>query len=309
MAVSARQLWYRLCPVEGRYPNGAEYDWTRPPAILAWLEGVLTAGGWTRTADTGQTTSSDAISALGTYYQVWTPNDGGTPVYLRFDLTISVWAGDGYDNVMRTAMTLAFQVGTGTSGAGALAGNMGPKVTTHVSKPFNAYSEDTYGSPGRWCYATAGPGRFSMLWQVGSGVIRPTYFSVERSVDTGGIPTGEAVHQHSIEIGGSALSAAVPFPPAIVPATNAYWGVLLNSGNGTFAAGNRIGVSPVFPLYAGVRSPITSAILYKGADIAAPRAVPLKIHGATRTYFCPGLAASAAVPGGNSGAQLGMLWE
>jgi len=274
--------------------------------LLALQEKVLLQAGWVRTPDpqtaSGQVSTIPVNATVAT--QFWTPNDGRTSFVMA--LKLITYTPPGYSAGYGTKFGISLQIAERTDGAGALAGRTSPIIS--VTSPSYA-PQDTPHS----IYVSADSSRFTIAIAGERGGV----ISVERSRQPDGTATAEFVAYHMAQTNPTAAAAGVlPLGTAALPPPDLpWWGALLPDGTKSFASGSRIGCSPVLPLYAGVRPPVLGLVTAKNNDLSLPKVVNLQVYGAVRPYLLlPGSATGGvvmtnAIPGGQSLAALGMLWE
>lgn len=162
------------------------YNWTATPyhttnaTFRTWGSSIgtaLAAIGLVKTSDTGQinwtTVTMPAASAYGGY-EIWRFNDASQttyPLFFRIDYGTSSTTSYG---------TIKVTLGKGSSGAGVITSVIQSELQS------GAHFQTSGGS----CYASTSTSGFSLYVAPGTGSIG---FTIERSLDSTGSPTGNGV--------------------------------------------------------------------------------------------------------------------
>jgi hypothetical protein len=152
----------------------------------------LAAVGLTQTTDTGQINWATVALPGGANtlagYEIWRFNDtlqATSPIFIKIQYGTSA---------LTTIPLIQIQVGQGSNGSGTLTGTL----MTNVAASAAQQSSSTTNAPAFWCYnATYGTLWCSWKFGVNNASINANTpvggFLIERSCDTNGNPTGDAV--------------------------------------------------------------------------------------------------------------------
>jgi hypothetical protein len=271
--------------------------------IRSWagrVEAMLTAAGWVRTSDTGQTNASALTGvAINTVsgYQVWRMNDSfqaTVPVYVRFNFGSSAGVNTAF---------LQCIIGTGSDGAGNITGEL---LTT---------TNPAIGSGGSNIATFYGSGANNRIAMFFGDVTVPHQWviSIERSKDSTGADTSDGLMVLYEQTAGSSFTAnfrtfrylqfgANPY----VSSTNI--GAFVPNGSTWADSGGIVGVCPVRFFRGQPSNPCLSWLVYLNGDTAVGAPCSVNMYGATHSYMPLGSIIQTAVLG-NANSSLMMLYE
>lgn len=254
---------------------------------------IVTTGGWTNTADTGQinlstaTTSAVANTKIG--YKIYAMADSlqaTNPVYVRIDFGTGATANNP---------TVWVTIGTGSNGSGTITGKVYDGGATTTGN-FATGANSTTGS--RNSYGSASTNRFSIAMFVSTSNNNILSFTLERSKDTSGADTGTAVLLY-----GAATSSSYDVSRYIIlaggsqPANEAGLQFILSSQNPTtFNSVTSIGLA--IPMADGAKQPGMNVAITRSSDFTAETQFSVSIYGSTRTFQL--LNAMTVVPAANT---------
>lgn len=204
--------------------------------------------GWTKTADTGQVNwaTIGAVPSPGALvYEIWQPGDALTPFYLKIYYGVST----NYSNCPR----IVIQIGTGTSGAGALTGYITSSFDNN-----NFVITVTSTTTGWDCRFSGDASRINiMLYRDETQTYQQMFFGVERSIDASGNYTSDYVtllgctgstNANSHYVFQQSLVFGLGVGYAITPGTYPWIGLR----NQSTSSGNFIGNIPIGPVFPDV---------------------------------------------------------
>lgn len=234
-----------------------------------WFSDQLTAGGWTKTADTGQIDWTTVTKAAGVStsqgYEIRTSTDALTAIYVKIE----------YGSNATSANQLGFWIttGTGSNGTGTLTGQVGAR-TQIASATSTAANVD---------YVSATTSRFSIAHYVPTTAASSSLaFLVQRTTDATGADTSTGF----ICLIESATSAKNQY-------TSFAGGASTQRGNigwmlyGTTPVPGSAGAIPVFPFYVAGPSDFTlirDAVAIPTTYAGGQSMHTLSILGSNRTY-------------------------
>lgn len=271
----------------------------------AWVQFIedtlVTTGGWTNTADTGQMTIATATHPAATNtkvgYRVYAMADAlqaTAPVFLRID-----YGSASFTSGTPPAMWLT--IGTGSNGAGTITGiafNGGASTIANVQASAAATSAcNSYGS--------ADTARASFLLFVRAGAADQMVFTIERSKDATGADTGDGVLLLYADNTSSGVSVSqyVVRVGAQPPAEAGLSFLLSNRASSAFASDVAVGIPAHFK---SIVQPLgINMIVVNDGDFLAQASVSFSLYGATRTYQLGDNSSNAVrMALGNAGANL-----
>lgn len=253
-----------------------------------WGQGVaaaLVACGLVKTADTGQinwaTVAAPGVANTFMGYEIYRFSDtlqATAPVFIRIEF------GSG---ASAAAPNLKLSVGTTTSGAGVLGGQVSEPRTGHANFADSA-------SSGRVCYAS-GDGSY-INYVLFPGGTTGTYnrsmcfFIVDRTRNNDGTANGDGIFFAA----GDGMSIAAPtvlepgvksqvIPFAgIVPTAKTHWATILPGRS--MAAGADLSLAPVVPFTPKQSSPLLGVLAYWDPDVARSSNIVVPMYGVNHTY-------------------------
>ncbi len=272
------------------------------------ISSALTASGLTQTADTGQinwTTvlrPTAAITKAG--YEVWRFNDSlqaTRPIFLKIE-----YGSNNHASGQNPGLWLT--VGTATDGAGTVSG-MGLPVVALFSASTVA-STNTTALVGA-AYSTAA-GAMSLLGGLlAMTTIHPGCWTVSRTCDSSGVPTGDGVSVSYVPSVGNVTTRSATYSPPVQYAafTGTACGVPYPAAS--VSSGGSV---QLYKNYAwlGVLHPIMGQLSYYTTDIVAMTSFAAAPFGATsRTYLPLGVANATAFNSNNSNTSsiAAVIWE
>ena len=277
-------------------------------SIRSWaghFEATLTAGGWTQTADTGQTAASALAAQTGANlvsgYQVWKMSDslaGTYPCYMKVEYG-SGTSGTG------TAMGLWVTIGTGSDGAGTITGVLLSRTALHSGSANGGLaSAPIWGSAGNARLAWFASGSGAATWIL---------FSIERSKDATGADTGDGFMILNGNAGSStALTVALCRylrPSGNTLANSTAIGAFAPSGATWADSGALVGVCPLRYFNGQPSNPGLAWLVYFNGDTAQGVSVTCSIYGTTHTFMPLGTTYLNTVAGANANTSFMMQWE
>lgn len=251
------------------------------------IRDAITGLGWVRTADTGQIDTATVLKPAASTpagYDIFRFDDA-LQATAPFFLKIEYGLGSG-TNVFGWWIT----IGTGTNGAGVLAGN--------VSVRFAMQGGSDVGVSRSCTFAGAANRLAIVLFENHVSTNSAMGLVIERSHADNGSDTGERV---DMVLTGPSATAQFHMLPSVgqftVPAQQAYLPILLPT-SGSALKGTDVGVFALFPNQAGpLRNPMFGFLACLSGDVALGSEVPISMYGVTRTYRNP---ASHHGPGSTS---------
>ena len=209
-------------------------------AIGKMVSDQMLAGGWVKTADTGQIdwTTVTAPGAFNTErgYEVWKSTDGGSGGLVDIYVRIGYGSGNSGDRPR-----YIFKVGFGSDGAGNLTG---AALSSVFDFYFNATDTEPYNSN-----LSVGSNWICMVFF--TEFSQCCFFSLERLVDSSGNPTNELLIIYQTAASSSVNCQVLS--PSVVYANQAALQLNLNFANAF--NGGELGVSLVFGQKAGATNP------------------------------------------------------
>lgn len=256
--------------------------------FMTALMNVLTAGGWVRTADTGQTSNYSAVNMAATAtYQVWRMGDAlqaTNPVFLRIDtLANSQFVGD-------------LTVGTGSNGSGTITGQIGPKIRVGPGSYNNLTSMPSY-----FC---ATNNTLQVYAFHSATATYPFYFSLERTRDGAGNPSSDGMVVVAKD-SGSARQFYIPFTGSWVQMGEVK--CFFPTGATSMANGANVVVAPILvATSSSLKNPMVSSLVYASADLTQFNPTTIPVLGTNHTYLPTGYSIGSAL---SPSAVFAMLYE
>jgi hypothetical protein len=260
---------------------------------------LVTTGGWTHMADTGQANLTTIVrpASAGQFngYKVYTMADALNathPVVMRLDFG---WGGT------TATPALMVQIGTGSDGAGTITGSIAGPFT--ITNGTNSSATNNYGS--------ADTNRVQFLMGISNTNVAGIMFTLERTKDATGADTGDGLLLAWSNPTGPAAILVKTQAPLLVAGSqpSAELGVTLALSNQASSAfGSDVGVG--VPLYfrGTVLRPGLGAVVVNSGDFAAQASFPLTLYGVAHTYQLSGNSGSqVGVPTGNGAASVRSL--
>lgn len=247
--------------------------------FLEWAElisNMFSSQGWTRTADTGQTTLSTVTQAnlpAVALFEIWQSNDA---LSSSFPMTVKVGYGSSSNGQSEPAFQIT--VGSGSNGSGTLL-SASPTfiVTTNINSPANGALFQ--------CSLSGAINRMTcLMFREWPGSF---FFNIERSHDATGADTGE---YFTLICGGSVIvysqvsvfpaAQGVTFTETTVPTVNTTNTTGLILGDNT-----NLSAAPVWPVVGRFGNPLVGAVSVKGGDIASGALLPVSVYGTAMNYI------------------------
>jgi len=270
------------------------YDNTSDATFRAWvsaLDAQITALGWVHGTDTGQfnfTTGTRSATA-GANFVIYKSADAISPTIV---LKVEFIA------VLTTKPGFVISVGFATDGAGNLTGVL---QTTRWANQNNTTLSDTVA---RNCIISGDAGRLAFALNMNAVTAgNSCLVSVERSKDTSGADTGDAVLVTMIP-GGTAGGAGMtvngvashnafqylPTTGTAIPSVEDYLPLILsNTVSGSGAFGTTIGFGVPIPLAGSAQNPGTNVLAALTADYPTrDSTVTVSLYGTNHTYYSLG---------------------
>jgi hypothetical protein len=278
----------------------------------SYFNTFLTAAGWQQTTDTGQVNWSTFSTLPGSnsqsIYEIWTPNDGLTPFYVKFSYGL---AGT---NIPQVWITLS----TGTDGAG----NPNGTVMGIAGVNQNGASGPGTGSTGYECNFSGGAGRFAVMMWRATGLNWPFVIAIERSINSSGSYTSAyvtlfVVHNQEPSAGVAGVQQSMSLAGlGIAPASTSRG---TGSGSGliarTFSPMQNVSGTPISSAWNGTIPfdtcspcigyydyPCTAIGIAWGADFVEGVPFTTTVYGTTHNYL-PSKQSSINAPQANIGAN------
>lgn len=283
-------------------PYSRMYD-TDAAGYRAWVSSIhnaILACGLVQTADTGQAdpaTINPVTSIISAGYCVYRFNDAlqvASPIYLRID-----WSHGNGSNVAG----LWISVGTGTDGAGNLTG-----ATSGVFKCTPAQAATAAANH----FVSAEQGYFALAC-IGTAANNMNGLAVGveriRSADGSLRGDGYAVFAWCTALTGSVgAHRVVSIPQSLAYPARASWPGILGAGS-SWAFGNNVGVSSLFPVSDRMNSPATLFMVGLNSDfLTAGATTQVDLYGSPVTYITVPRDVQPTVDGA-TGTALLMRWE
>lgn len=265
---------------------------------------ALTAVGLTQTADTGQinwtTVALPGTTNTQAGFEIWRFNDtlqGTAPLFIKLD----------YGTGSSTAVPLiGITIGQGSNGSGTLTGTLSTRVAVANVSPSSTITNAT----SFWVYnATAG--FLGQAWKFGinsggaSSIIPVGGFTLERSCDTTGASTGDAVmvNSNTVSTTGGQTNGGVAqiysyltssFPLGAANTANGSWSAFWPFNVVTTTVSGNQQVMPRFLFTPNFQLSNCTGVGLSG-DIPFGTTFSAALIGATsRTYLCVGNGKGAA---------------
>lgn len=228
--------------------------------------------GLVNTADTGQidltTVAAPAASNASMGYKIYRFDDtlqATAPIFVKVEFGCAFTV---------TLPSIWITIGTGTDGAGTITGTLFIRTQRTVSGTANAGPFTCLGSagPARWCCA---------MW-VTAGINLPSYYSIERTVNSAGVDNSDGVVLTFCKATNDHLSYFIPYS-GVAPAVETGLHALLSGANPT-AFGINVGVSLVIPMAGLPKQPPMNTLICKAGDFVALSTLLVPVYGTTRTY-------------------------
>jgi hypothetical protein len=262
---------------------------------------LANSSGLTDTGGSGTTTANTAVPSINTYplYEIWGMNDA-----LQATAPFYVQVSYGSGSVTSTPYVVV-QMGTGTSGAGRLSGNVGSAFQL---------SKNDSGSGGATLYECDFAGGTNwmtfILWRNSTGILS-RLFAIDRARDVFGNPRGDyvtvladgnkiVVEQTIYRVGLGTFSTE----SGTDTAESGRWLALMTlTETSTAGVGkNSIMASPVFPLAGCVDYPHLCAVVCLPADAYEGQIINAQFYGQAHSYlFTKSTGIYAASGQGNTG--------
>lgn len=269
-------------------------------AVSGGASGTVTVAVTTQANEThagsGTTTAQSSVPTSGNYvYEIWSPGDGGTAFYVRFD----------YGNSGGSSPSIKVAAGTGTNGSGTING--------FTIAPQTLGATANSGAPTFNCLFAGSTNWFAMMMWRDLAAVGNLFVAFERSHDTAGADTNTyftsfilgsgGISQQSVVFGvGAALQYAPTSGGKLFAIVNL--GTLSNSAVSQTFNGNTP-VSPAFPLVGYLDNPAMVVGTLSSVDFTEGSVITTTIYSATHTYvFSKNQTLSPGV-----GAGYAMRWE
>lgn len=290
------------------YLATTNYQSLSTAAIRSWagqVEATFSSGGWTQTADTGQTAAnalplqSTANAVSG--YQIWKMADalaGTYPCFIKIEYGSGAGTSGGNAGVWIT-------IGTGSDGAGNITGVLQTRLAVHSGSVSVGGTSNPY-------WGSASTSRIAFFMSCQNSTF-PMLFSIERSKDAAGADTGDGFLALIGDTTGSAAAVWVLFrylrPSGNTLGNSTVIGAFVPSGTTWADSGSVFGVCPLRYFNGQPSNPGLNWAVYFNGDTAAGSSVSLSIYGASHTYMPMGSTYLGTVIAGAATSTLMMLWE
>lgn len=268
-------------------------DNTSDATFRTWVSALDTqilALGWVHSTDTGQLnlTTGTRSATAGANYIIYKTNDGGTPIFAKFE----------FIGQSTTIPGFVLSVGYATDGAGNLTGTL--QTSRWIWGSTNHPTSDTTA---RNCIISGGTGRMVFaLCMNATNIANSILISVERSKDGSGNDTNTAAlvtmaaggtSANFISAGGTGGTAAAQYLPSTGTATPSVEMLLpcivSNSAAGSSAFGTTIGVGVPIPLAGSAQNPGTNLLAVLNGDYPTrDSTATIAIYGTNHTYYAIG---------------------
>jgi hypothetical protein len=254
----------------------------------------LSAAGWVKTSDTGQVdwVTLTLPSANTFVYEIWRMADAAQATCPCF-MKLRYYRGNSAN-----AMRLGLELGTGSNGSGTLTGNLSTL----------AVNSDTNATAGYYTnYFSGGNNRMQLGLRADVDAYNPVLVSVERRKSNAGADLDDWLGR--IYGGPSATSGGFQqiAKPGSAWAQTTVQTVPIAWTNLTDFIGNGGPIiSPVFPIWGMVDSPLLGIVYCGKVAISVPQLVKVKLYGAWHDYVV--LSTSASMGWHNDVAGC-LLWE
>lgn len=252
-------------------------------AFAHFIVDQLSAWGWVKTADTGQTATDSLPAEANTNtvggYQIWRMGDAlqaTSPVFLKIEFGSSSSS---------SAPAVWLTLGTGTDGAGNLTGQVSTRSVLG-----NTSSTTTTST----CYASGASNRCAFaMFMSNQNTAYSLFFSIERSKNASGEDTGDGVILFGAAANGTVKTQYLPASGAI-RAVQSYPAIPVFQGITSLANGGDVGMIPLFPQnLLGAVNPGNTVWFYYQPDLVALNPVVATLKGATHTVLPLGVITTA----------------
>jgi len=248
----------------------------------AWSElisNTFAAAGWTRTADTGQTTltslTQGTLPSSGQFaFEIWQAGDSFAST---FPMTVKIGYGSATNNAAEPSFSI--QVGSGSNGTGTLL-NAAPNAI--LSTNTNLVGNNLLFE----CNVSGTSSRMTcVMFREWEGSF---FFNIERSHNSSGADTGEYftamygginVQYGQVSVLPAAQGGPLPVETAVTTVNTTNTTGLIPGANGALSAG------PVFPIVGRIGNPLLGAVSVKGGDVASGTLLPISLYGTVRNYL------------------------
>lgn len=231
------------------------------------------AGGWTNTTDTGQinlvTVLAPVAGSTSQGYKIYKMADALQATYPVF---VKIEFGSG-----TAAANPGFwiTIGTGSDGAGTITG-------IFVVRFQHTIAGTAAGAPLK-CYGSAGTARITLGLWLDAGINNPTWFSLERSVDSSGADNGEGIVLNYGRASNNCTSRFVPFIGGAPAFENGMHAVLTSQNPSSF--GVNVGVSLIIPMAGVAKQPPLNLLMFRTGDFIDYSIITVTVYGVSHSYI------------------------